>query len=121
MYSRSDRLRHSWAILPATMELWGKKKITIAECTSVWNEGTIYVCENEQGRICFVSSAGVDIQGKEPIGSRHATHHDQTLASKGFYKIINYVEYRKQPDGSISYKCDLPFDLTHKASLAVFK
>jgi hypothetical protein len=103
------------------MELWGKKKITVAECVSVWDEGTVYVCENEQGRICFVQSCGVDIQGKEPIGSRHATHHDQTLVSKGFYKIINYVEYRKQADGTVALKSDLPFDRNLKASLAVFK
>lgn len=114
-------LNHSWAILPATMGLFNKKKITIAECVSVWNEGTIYVCTNEQGRVCFIQSCGVNIQNKEPIGSRHATHHDQTLASKGFYTIINYVEYRAQKDGTVEFKSDLPFDLSTKASLAVFK
>lgn len=115
-----NRLRHSWAILPATMCLFSKRKITVAECVSVWDEGTIYVCENDEGRICFVQSCGVDIQNKEPIGSYHQTHHDQTLVSKGTYKIVNYVEYRKVGT-EVVLKSDLPFNPATKASLSVFK
>lgn len=114
------RLRNSWAILPATMELFSKRKITVAECAAVWDEGTIYVCTNEMDRICFIQSCGVDITNKEPIGSYHETHHDQTLVSKGTYKIINYVEYRKVGD-KVELKSDLPFHPSTKASLAVFK
>lgn len=118
--SRSNRLDLSWAILPATMELWGKRKIAIEECASVWPDGTILVCENEAGRTCFISSAGWTTSYDDQIGTSHRCHHDQTMADKGYYTIRNVVKYRLVGQG-VELDSVLPYDRSTKASLAVFK
>ncbi len=110
--------RNSWAILPSTMVLWNKRKITVAECSQVWNDGTVLVCENEKGRTCFIHGASGDYGVK--IGDRRLCHHDQTLANKGFYKIVNILHWKKV-DGKVVIEAQLPYDENTKASLAVFK
>lgn len=116
--SRYDRLKHSWAILPATMELWGKRKITIEECASIWNDGTVLVCTNEQGRICFIHGASGDYGVK--IGESHLCHHDQTGVSKGYYTIVNIVHWVKKGD-AVLMNAERTYNRLTKASLAVFK
>jgi len=112
------RFKHvSWAILPATMELWNKRKITVAECASVWNDGTVLVCKKE-GRLAFIHGASGDYGVK--IGDVHMCHHDQTGAFKGDYEILNILHWKKV-DGKVVITSQLPFDESTKASLAVFK
>lgn len=113
-----SRLNRSWAILPATMTLWGKRTITVPECAQVWDNGTVLVCTNEQGRICFIHGAAGDYGVK--IGERHLCHHDQTLANKGYYTIVNILQWKKAGD-SVVIDSVLPYDRNTKASLAVFK
>lgn len=109
---------NSWAILPASMALWNKRRVTIADCATEWDSGTLLVCRNDQGRICFIHGAQGDYGVK--VGDRHLTHHDQTLASKGMYEIVNIVHWKKASD-KIDIKSVLPYDINTKASLAVFK
>lgn len=118
MSSRIDRLRHSWAILPATMALWGKKKVAIPECATVWDEGTVLVCTNEQGRTCFIHGSRGDYGVK--IGEMILCHHDQTGTSKGHYTIQNIVTWTKVGSGVVIDSV-LGFDRNTKASLAVLK
>lgn len=115
-----EAYRGDWAILPATMELYGKRTVDLITAASEW-EGygeTILICKNSDNRTCFVGSAGnaFDRYSKD-IGKTFSTYHDQTGASKGGYKIINVV-YLK--DGSI-VKSANDTELKAKASLAVFK
>lgn len=109
-----------WAILPATMELYNRRTVDIITAASTWDESVILVCENEQGRICFVSSAGgkstYDYY-KDDIGKSYSTYHDQTGASKGRYKIKNVVHIK---NGEIVDKVN-DEGINKKASLAVFK
>ena len=114
-----SRRDNSWAILPATMELWGRRKITVAELPQVWENGTVFVCRNEDGRICFIHSCGTGY-GLE-VGESLQCYHDQTGTSKGFYKIANILRWKKTNNEFELLSADLPFDLNTKASLAVFK
>lgn len=109
-----------WAILPATMELYGKRTVDIIKAASEWDEATILVCKNEQGRICFVSSAGGEKSydyHKGEVGKSFSTHHDQTGASKGDYTVLNVVWVK----GDDIVKKVNDEGLKTKASLAVFK
>ena len=109
-----------WAILPATMELYGRRTVDIIKAASEWDDAAILVCENEDGRICFVSSAdGASSfkHHKNDIGKSFSTHHDQTGASKGRYKVLNVVHIK---NGEIVDKVN-DVGLDKKASLAVFK
>lgn len=115
MLSRRER---SWAILPATMTLWDKKKITVMECASVWDDGTVLVCRNDQNRICFIHGCQGDYGVK--IGDRNDCHHDQTGANKGSYLIVNILNWKKVGN-DVVIESVLPFDRQTKASLAVFK
>lgn len=108
----------SWAILPATMCLWNKRKITVAECGEVWDNGTVLVCQNNEGRICFIHGSQGDYGVK--IGEGHMCHHDQTGYCKGLYVIKNILQWKKV-DGKVVIESELPFDPNTKASLAVFK
>lgn len=114
------RLRKgSWAILPATMSLWNKRKITVAECGEIWDDGTVLVCKKERnGQICFIHGASGDYGVK--IGDVHMCHHDQTGAFKGDYIIVNILNWKKV-DGKVVITSQVPFDESTKASLAVFK
>ena len=116
--SRLDRLNRSTAILPATMELFGKRKITIPECASVWDSGTVLVCRNEENRICFVYGSGTGYGYN--IGDNMLCHHDQTGTSKGNYEIVNIVTYTKVGNGVVLDSV-ITYNRNTKASLAVFK
>jgi hypothetical protein len=118
--SINEGYKGDWAILPATMELYNKRTVDIITAASTWDEATILVCENEQGRICFVSSAGGKSSfdhHKDEIGKSFSTHHDQTGASKGMYKVLNVVWVKGK---EIVNKVN-ETGIKGKASLAVFK
>jgi exopolysaccharide biosynthesis predicted pyruvyltransferase EpsI len=109
-----------WAILPATMELYGKRTVDLVTAASTWEDygETILICKNEDDRTCFIGSGGDSFEHySKDIGKSFSTYHDQTGASKGRYKVINVV-YLK--DGEILKKAN-DIDLKAKASLAVFK
>lgn len=109
-----------WAILPATMELYGKRTVDIIKAASEWDKCVILVCKNEDGRVCFVSSAGGEAaykSYKSYVGKSYSTHHDQTGASKGQYSVINVVYIK---DGEIEDSVNKE-GLDKKASLSVFK
>lgn len=114
--SRFDR---SWAILPATMELWGKRKITVAECAKEWDKGTVLVCTTGlNDSIKFIHGSQGDYGVN--IGEIHRCHHDQTGADKGFYRIVNILQW-SVIDGNVVITSEVPFDPKTKASLSVFK
>jgi len=100
------------------MALWNKRRVSLADCATVWDSGTLLVCRNEQGRICFIHGSQGDYGVK--IGDRHLAHHDQTLVSKGMYDIVNIVHWKKNGD-NIDVDSVVPYDINTKASLAVFK
>jgi len=106
-----------WAILPATMVLYGKRTVDIKTAASEWDDSVIYVCgkeENGKNRILFLASSG-DLGIK--VGTSSETYHDQTGASKGVYTVLNIVHI---VDGEIVSKVN-DIGLNVKASLAVFK
>lgn len=109
-----EKFGRSWAILPATMALYNRRTVDILTAASHWDDEWIYVCKNKEGRICFLGSSG---PGIAKVGETHETHHDQTGASKGPYKVINIVHIKK---GEIVSK-ENEEGLNVKASLAVFK
>lgn len=109
-----EKYGRSWAILPATMSLYNRRTVDIITAASHWDDEWIYVCKNKEGRICFLGSSG---PGIAKVGETHDTHHDQTGASKGPYKVINIVHIKK---GEIVSK-ENEEGLNVKASLAVFK
>ena len=112
----SEAYNGDWAILPATMALYGKKVVDIQTAASEWDSCTIYVCSKEgRNRPLFVSSAGT-MSGIK-IGESYSTYHDQTGVSKGNYTVLNIVEFK---DGEIVNSAN-DVGLTGKASLAVFK
>lgn len=114
-----SRFHNSWAILPATMCLWNKRKITVAECASVWKDGTVLVCKkDDRAGFSFIHGCSGDYGVK--IGDFHRAHHDQTGADKGFYQIVNILHW-KLVDGKVVIEAQVPFDESTKASLAVFK
>lgn len=111
-----------WAILPATMALYGKKVVDIYTAASEWtsdkHKQTILVChknENGRDRMLFIASYGDGSSYK--VGESSETYHDQTLASKGVYTILNVVVFQ---GGEIISKAN-DVGLNAKASLAVFK
>lgn len=113
----SEAFGRGWAILPATMALYGKRTVDIKTAASTWDDTWIYVCGKDEGdrsRILFLASSG-DLGYK--VGHSNETYHDQTGNSKGEYTILNIVHI---VDGEIvSSQNDI--GLTGKASLAVFK
>ena len=115
-----EGFKGDWAILPATMELYGRRTVDIITAASEWDDEVILVCKNEQGRTCFVGSAGgksaFDSHVKD-VGKSFSTYHDQTGGSKGNYKVINVVRVAK---GEITDKVN-DEGIKEKASLAVFK
>jgi hypothetical protein len=105
------------------MELWNKRKITIAECGSVWDSGTVLVCKKGDAwdgkrQLAFIHGASGDYGVK--VGDVRMCHHDQTGAFKGEYEIINIVHWKKVDD-KVVLESVLPYDANTKASLAVFK
>lgn len=113
-----ERMSRGWIILPATMNLYGKRTVTLDEAISEWGSGTIYICtkeENGKDRILFVASAGDGVGAQ--VGQTYEAFHDQTHASKGFYTVMNIVKYE---DNEMVSKAN-NFGLNAKASLSVFK
>lgn len=119
-----EGIKGDWAILPATMELYGKRVVDVYAAASEWEPGptTILICskveKDGRRRYCFVASCGdsFDYFSKD-VGKEFSTYHDQTLASKGFYRIENVVVIQ---NGEM-VKCDSLEGVHVKASLAVFK
>ncbi len=111
-----------WAILPATVALYNKKVVDIVTAASEWADGdeTILVCsktENDgRARLLFIASSG-DCFDQYQVGQGSETYHDQTGASKGYYKIENVVVL----NGGQIIKKKNEIGLNKKCSLAVFK
>lgn len=114
-------MSRSWSILPATMALYNKRTVDIKTANSTWGEGTVLVCEvtgsNGKDRLAFVHSAGHYDNYVSYVGKLYAAHHDQTGASKGYYKVVNVVGFK---NNEIENKVN-DIGLNVKASLAVFK
>jgi hypothetical protein len=112
------RRARGWAILPATMVLYGKRVVDIMTAVSEWGSGTVYVCSKDEGgrsRILFVVSAGGGVGAK--VGETYEAFHDQTGASKGMYTVLNVVQIA---DNEIVSKAN-DVGLNVKASVSVFK
>jgi hypothetical protein len=110
-----------WYIIPATMTLYQARVVDIYKAISEWGKGTIYVCskvESKAGgdkeRMLFVASSGTPYY---KLGQEYHAGHDQTGASKGYYKVINRVYFE---NNEIVSK-DNDIGLNNKASVAVFK
>lgn len=121
--SLEEAYGRGWAILPATVALYGKKVVDIKTAASEWATDkyptTILVChknENGRDRMLFLSSSG-DCRTQYKVGQSSETYHDQTGASKGIYTILNIVVFQ---GGEIVYKANEQ-GLAGKASVAVFK
>ena len=121
--SLDEAYGRGWAILPATVALYGKKVVDITTAASEWatakSPTTILVChksENGRDRMLFLSSSG-DCRSQYKVGQSSETYHDQTGASKGIYTILNIVVFQ---GGEIIYKANEQ-GMTGKASVAVFK
>jgi hypothetical protein len=113
-----DRMSRGWIILPATMELYGKRVVTLPEAISEWGSGTVYICgkeENGRNRILFVVSAGGGVGAK--VGETYEAFHDQTHASKGMYTVLNIAQFK---DNEMVHS-ENNVGLNTKASVAVFK
>lgn len=118
----SMRRSRGWAILPATMALYGKRVVDIKTAASEWapHEETILVCTKEEGsrqRILFLASSGSPSSWLKEMGTTHECFHDQTQASKGFYTVVNVVGFK---DGEIISSVN-DIGLNVKASVSVFK
>ena len=116
----NEGFKGDWAILPATMDLYGKRTVDIVTAASSWEDTVILVCKNEKDRTCFVSSAGGMSSYKhykDDIGKTFLAYHDQTGGSKGYYTVKNVVRIK---DGEIKDQVN-DAGIKEKASLAVFK
>jgi hypothetical protein len=116
--------RADWIILPATMALYNKRTVDLVTAASEWKNHatTILICTKAKGydkeRFCFVSSSGDCFDEYEKrIGNSFEAQHDQTMQSKGLYKLVNVVVLK---DGDILKKAN-ETGLKAKASLSVFK
>lgn len=121
--SLEEAYGRGWAILPATVALYGKKVVDIKTAASEWasdsHPTTILVCSKHQdgrNRMLFLSSSG-DCRTQYKVGQASETYHDQTGASKGVYTVENVVVFQ---GGEIVYQANNK-GLTGKASVAVFK
>lgn len=99
------------------MSLYNKRTVDIITAASAWDDETILVCKNEQGKTKFVGTSGSFEEYEKLVGTSHMTHHDQTMASKGKYAVVNVVHIEK---GEIKKKVN-DVGLKEKASLSVFK
>lgn len=112
-----------WTILPATMALYNKRTVDLVTAASEWKNHatTILICTKHDGgkeRICFVSSSGDQFDHYEKlIGRSFEAMHDQTMQSKGMYKLVNVTVLK---NGEILKKAN-ETGLKVKASLSVFK
>jgi len=87
--------RADWTILPATMALYNKRTVDLVTAASEWKNHatTILICtkhDTNKERFCFVSSSGDQFDHYEKmIGRSFDAQHDQTMKSKGLYKLVN--------------------------------
>lgn len=115
--------RGDWTILPATMALYNKRTVDLVTAASEWKTRptTILICtkhESGKERFCFVSSCHDEFDHYEKdIGKSFEAMHDQTMQSKGMYKLVNVVILK---DGEILKKAN-ETGVKAKASLSVFK
>jgi hypothetical protein len=116
--------RGDWAILPATMSLYGKRVVDLITAASTWSnhDTTILVCKKTEAdgreRFAFVSSGHDDFDHySAKIGKSYSTYHDQTGQDKGRYTIVNVVVLKNNQ--IVKHVNDV--GLRVKASLAVFK
>lgn len=121
MKTNYNRLRNSWAILPAAQCLFGKAKVTLDEIAKEWPSGTIVVCKKDNGQFHFiVSASGSYVK----VGDRVEVHHDQTLSRIGTWEVVNEISY-DTVDGAVNFKYAvepvLGQNLPAKAAMAVFK
>jgi hypothetical protein len=112
-------VRSDWSILPATMALYNRRTVDIITAASEWkdHDTTILVCKKGE-RTCFVSSSSdsYDYYAKD-IGKSFTTMHDQSMVSKGTYKLVNVVVLK----GGKILKQANDIGINEKASLSVFK
>jgi hypothetical protein len=104
------------------MALYNKRTVDIVTAASTWkdHDDTILVCTkpDEKDRVTFISSSGDGFDHyKKDIGKSFHAIHDQTMKSKGMYKIVNVVVLK---GGEIKKKAN-DIGLDKKASLCVFK
>lgn len=114
----NTRMRNGWAILPATMDLYGKRTVDLKTAASEWKTGeeTILICQKSgETRFLFLASSG----GPDgwSVGETRECFHDQKQTSKGMYTVMNVVGFT---DGEITYTAN-DIGLNARASVAVFK
>ena len=107
-----------WAILPCTMDLYGKRKVDIIEAASTWDKCSVFICQKPgEKRFLFVVGSG-DYRGYGiELGRSYSAYHDQTGASKGMYTVVNMVRI---VNGEIVEK-ENDIGINEKASVSVFK
>ena len=119
---------NSWAILPATDDLFKKTKVTLEramlEMGSRGSEGTILICERESSgglkttRFMLSSSGKMDI----PVGIERKAHHDQNLRPYGYIKVLANIPYTiaKGDDGKNQVVTTLPQGVNLDMNLPLF-
>lgn len=83
-----------------------------------WSEGTILVCQKPNGSVGFIAGSSGSYGVK--VGDSHDCHHDQTGARMGTWMITNVINY-KTVDGLVNSKAEVPFVMTLKGTIHVFK
>ena len=128
----AQRLRNSWAILPASRVLFNKNKVTIREASNEWAAGIILVCRKtnymgEKEGFLFINSCGHSDAScqhyADQIGKSQACHHDQNFSSIGPVVIVNVVRY-EQTATKYTEEAALPIssdNFVDSAPLYVFK
>lgn len=116
--------QNSWAILPATVALFCKTKVTLERAMLEMGGGTILICERESGdgkKIRFMlSSSGM--MDQYPAGTQHKAHHDQNLRSYGYIRVLADVFYSVAlgDDGKNQVVCTLPMGVNFDMNLPLF-
>lgn len=130
--SIAERLRNSWAILPATRCLFNKNKITIREASNEWAAGIILVCRKtnymgDQEGFIYINSCGDSDASfqhyTDRIGRSQACHHDQNFSNIGPVIVVNVVRYKQTPT-TYTEEVAIPISSTNfvdSAPLYVFK
>jgi hypothetical protein len=121
MKTNYDRLRNSWAILPAAQCLFGKTKVTLDEIAKEWPSGTVVVCKKDNGQFHFIAGASGSYA---KVGDRVEVHHDQTLSRIGTWTVVNEIVYETVSGGVNFAYAQMPAlgeNLVLKAAMAVFK
>ena len=112
---------NSWALAPATRELFNKNKVALGDLKAVWERNTVYICErdgslaNGKPRLVFLSSCSglKDVD----VGSVRPSHNNYTFASLGYLRVRNIVEL---VDGKVVNSANDEY-LGEKAPVYAFK